>query len=106
MRNFLAVALVIVGLVALSFLVNEYEIFGTRFWGVRQENARREVFEQSQSYVEGKRQELTKYRLEYQTEKDPVAKEAIRRTIIQSMANFDDSKLPTDLYQFLQDIRR
>ena len=105
MKNKLIAILVIIGLFAFTFLANEFEIFGIRFWGVRAENARREVFEQTQSYVEGKRQELTKYRLEYQREKDPIAKEAIRQTIIQSMANFNESKLPTDLQSFLEQLK-
>jgi hypothetical protein len=105
MKSFLTVLAVIVGLFVITFLANEYEIFGIRFWGVRKENARREVFEQTQSYVEGKRQELTKYRLEYIMSKDSTDKQAIKETILQSFANFDDSKLPPDLYQFLHDLK-
>lgn len=105
MKQTLAIIAVVIGLFAFVFLANEFEIFGIRFWGVRVENARREVFEQTQSYVEGKRQELTKYRLEYQREKDPIAREAIRRTIIESMANFDINKLSPDLQNFLEQLK-
>jgi len=106
MKDTLKVIAVIIGFFALIFLANEFEIFGIRFWGVRAENARREVFEQTQSYVEGKRQELTKYRLEYQRTKDSTEKEAIRQTILQSFANFDEKKLPYDLLQFLEEMKR
>ncbi len=84
------------------FLANEFEIFGIKFWGVRKENARREVFEQTQSYVEGKRQDLLRYRLEYYKCKDAQEKEAIRQTIILSFSNFPEEKLTDpDLRQFL-----
>jgi len=106
MKNTLIVIGVIVGLFALTFLANEFEIFGIKFWGVRKENARREVYEQTQSYVEGKRQELTKYRLEYQRTKDITEKEAIRQTILQSFANFDENKLPSDLLDFLHQMKQ
>lgn len=105
MKNVLIVLAIIIGLFGLTFLANEYEIFGIKFWGVRKENAKREVFEQTQSYVEGKRQELTKYRLEYQRTKDPVEKEAIRQTVVTSFANLDYTKLPPDLQSFLNDLK-
>ena len=105
MKNSLIVIGIIISLFAITFLANEFEIFGIRFWGVRKENARREVFEQTQSYVEGKRQELTKYRLEYLKEKDPQAKEAIRQTIILSFSNFDENKLQPDLQTFLYEMK-
>ena len=51
MKNGLLTIGAIIGLFALIFLANEFSIFGVKFWGVRKENARREVFEQTQSYV-------------------------------------------------------
>ena len=105
MKNVLLTIGAIIGLFLLVFAANEFEIFGVKFWGVRKENARREVFEQTQSYVQGKRQEITKYRLEYLKTKDDQEKEAIRQTIVLSFSNFDDSKLPSDLRSFLSDMR-
>jgi len=96
----------LVVIIALNFAFGWVDVGYTKTVGKAKENARREVFEQSQSYVEGKRQELTKYRLEYQRTKDSTEKEAIRQTILQSFANFDEKKLPYDLLQFLQDIKR
>lgn len=104
-KTILATVLIVLGVFAFIFAANEFEIFGTRFWGVRQENAQRQVFEQTQSYVEGKRQELSKLELEYKTEKDPQSKEAIRQSILQRFANFDDTKLDNDQYQFLQTLK-
>jgi hypothetical protein len=91
----------VIGLLALIFLANELEIFGTKFWGVRKENAKREVFEQSQSYVEGKRQELTKYHHEW-INADSADKISIEYTIRSSFANFDENQIQSaDLRDFL-----
>ena len=54
--------LCLVVIIALKFAFGWVDVGYTKTVGKAQENARREVFEQSQSYVEGKRQELTKYR--------------------------------------------
>jgi len=74
------------------------------FFAPMQKNIEREVFENTQSYVEGKRQELVKYRLEYITTKDEDVKAAIKMTIIQSFANFDKSKLDYELRIFLESL--
>lgn len=95
----------IIGLFLLIFLANEFSIFGTKFWGVRKENARREVFEQTQSYVEGKRQELIKLHHEW-NKADADSKIAIEATIRMSFANFDENKIEQpELYSFLKTIK-
>jgi hypothetical protein len=95
----------IIGLFLLIFLANEFEIFGTRFWGVRKENARREVFEQTQSYIEGKRQELIKLHHEW-NKATPEDKIVIEATIRMNFANFDESKIEQpELYLFLKNIK-
>jgi len=105
MKKLLIVIASIVGLFALIFLANEFSIFGTKFWGVRKENAKREVFEQTQSYVEGKRQELIKLHHEWNKASDD-EKIAIEATIRMSFANFDESKIEQpELYSFLKNIK-
>lgn len=89
---------------ALSFIGNAMGLFNIQFWGVKQANAQRNVFEQSQSYVEGKRQEVTKYRLEYMQTKDPQSREAIRQTILMSTANMDLSKLTPEQRDFVESL--
>ena len=95
----------IIVLFILIFAANEFEIFGTKFWGVRKENARREVFEQTQSYVEGKRQELIKLHHEW-NKANADDKIAIEATIRMNFANFDESKIEQpELYSFLKTIK-
>ena len=94
----------IIAIFAMIFLANEFEIFGVRFWGVRKACAQREVFEQSQSYVEGKRQELVKLHHEW-IKADDESKKAIESTIRISFANFDSGKITDpDMNLFLHRI--
>ena len=97
---------ILIGLVLSIFIVNEFEIFGIKFWGIRKANAEREVFEQTQSYVEGKRQELIKYHHEW-VSADKDSKKTIEATIRMSFANFDEKKLVDfpELYDFLKKIK-
>ena len=88
------------------FLANEFEIFGIKFWGVCKENARREVFEQTQSYVEGKRQELINF-ITNGLVLIKILKLSIESTIRMSFANFDENKIQdTQLYDFLKQIKQ
>ena len=91
-------------LFAIGFGARYLWILSYKFFAPMEQNVRREVFENTQSYVEWKRQELTKYRLEYLTTKDEDVKAAIRMTIVQSFANFDQSKLSYELRTFLNNL--
>jgi len=95
----------LVVMIGLNFMFGWVNVGYTKTVGKAQQNAERTVYEESQSYVEGKRQEINKYRLEYKREKDPQAKEAIRQTILQSVANFDLEKLSGDDYSFIQELK-
>ncbi|MDD5738495.1 MAG: hypothetical protein PHY72_01005 [Candidatus Pacebacteria bacterium] len=66
----------------------------------------RQVFEESQSYVQGKIQDLSKYHNEYQKTDDIAAKEAIKQLIIQQFAQFDSNKVvDVNLRKFLISMR-
>lgn len=104
MKRFAKIVLGILVFLLLIFGANELEIFGTRFWGVRKADAKREVFEQSQSYVEGKRQELVKYHHEWMLADDK-DKKAIESTIRLAFANFEIEQIKDqELYNFLRRI--
>ena len=77
-----------------------------KFWQPKTENVRREVFENTQSYVESKRQDLTKYRLEYLRDTSATDRQALKMTIVQEFANFDESKLTEpQLREFLRQMK-
>jgi hypothetical protein len=64
----------------------------TKTVGKAQQNANREVFEQTQSYVEGKRQDLTKNYVEWKKAND-ADKKTIEFYVQHTFANFDKTKL-------------
>ena len=100
-----AVIGVIVVIMLLSLTFGWFGVGYTKTVGKAQQNANRTVFEETQSYVEGKRQFLNKEREEYKREKDPQSKEAIRQSILHEMANFDLNKLSNDDYAFIQELK-
>ena len=87
-------------IVAATFFFGGLGLFTTKTFGVASQNARREVFEQSQSYVEGKRQDLIRWKLQYETA-DSLGKKALKYTILTSMANVDKSKFEPSLRSFI-----
>ena len=96
------VLLVIIGLVGFNFLGNDYGLFSYGFFAPKMENVRRKTLENTQSYVQGKIQDLSNYKLQMDTTKDPVNKEAIRAVIRSQFANFDINSCPEELKPFLQ----
>jgi hypothetical protein len=76
-----------------------------KFFAPKKENIRREVFEETQSYVHGKIQDLAKYREEYYRSTDD-GKEALKATIIMRFAEFDETQIRSpELRQFLKETR-
>jgi len=85
------VLLIIAGL-AIPFLIGLYYLGIFKFFAPKTENVRREVFENTKSYMHGVQQDLGKYYLEYQ-KADTKDKEAIRITIQMRFAEVDVDKL-------------
>lgn len=92
--------LVIGGLVGLSYGFGWIGVHQTKTIFKAKENAKREVFEQTQSYVEGKRQEALKFYKEYKNA-DIAERPAIEEMVSHSFANFDEQKLTEPLRSFV-----
>lgn len=86
--------LVFGGLIGLSYGFGWIGVHLTKTIYKAKENAKREVFEQTQSYVEGKRQSALKYYQEYQ-KADESQKQGLKSIISQDFANFDEDKYLT-----------
>jgi hypothetical protein len=92
MKRVLYVFLGIVAVCGLVFGAECLDIVNFGFFAPKYENVHRKVFEQTQSYVEGKRQDLTKYYDEWRRS-DKEGKEALRSIVIEDFANFDTTLL-------------
>ena len=95
----------IVLLIALDFGFGFLGVFKTKTVGKAQQNVQREVFEQTQSYVEGKRQIALKYYKEY-LQADDDSKKALKSIVSQDFANFDEDKYLTgELRNFIHNCK-
>ncbi len=91
-------------LIGLSYAFGWIGVHQTKTIGKAQQNAERTVFEGTQSYVEGKRQEALKCYKEYQSATEE-EKESIKEIVSLSFANFDEKKLPSKLRKFVEDCK-
>lgn len=104
MKNAFFSIIGVILLIAAIFGMETASIAWKKHFAPQHENVRREVFLQTRSYNEAKLQELSKYRLEYLKAKakgDIVTTGAIRSTIQHTFAEYDNSKLPPQLEDFL-----
>jgi len=95
----------IVGFVVLMFGLQYLGVINYRFFEPKREQARREVFKQTQSYTDAKLQELSKYQYEY-TKADADGKLAIKAVVRHSVAGYDETQLPLDLLYFVQECKK
>lgn len=82
---------------------SRYIKWGWEMRGVSEEG-RRETFEQTKSYLEGKKQDLIRYRLQYLEAGTQVEKQAIASTVRMMFADYDNPKLEPELQSFLDSI--
>lgn len=111
MRNgfliFLGFIVLIILMLGLTLGFGWFGVYQTKTVGKAQQNAERVVFEQTQSYVQGKRQELIKLHHEWMNA-DKDSKLSLESTIRMNFANFDEDKYLEDfpdLQTFLKKIK-
>lgn len=97
--------LVIGGGIGLSYAFGWIGVHQTKTIFKAKEDAKRQVFEQTQSYVEGKRQAALKYYKEYQQANES-QKQGLKSIISQDFANFDENKYLTgELRNFIHNCK-
>ena len=101
--TFIAIPILLFGL---SFIGNAVGLFNLEFWGTKVENAHRNIFEESKSHVHGTIQNISRLRMEYKTTPNEGHRAALREMILTEVAPFDKTKLPDDLYRFVQELER
>lgn len=83
-------------LVALSFGTGMLDGVYTKTVGKYKQNAKREVFEETNSFTKAKRQEAIKYYKEWRLAETEEEKKAIEITVSMSLADFNEDKYITD----------
>jgi hypothetical protein len=99
--SFGTLAAVIVAVIVFSVLV--FGLYG--FFQPRYVEVQYQTFKQSQSYNEGMVQQLAAYRVQYHAAISQGEKDAIRSTVLEQFASYNESNLPTDLSKFLNQMK-
>jgi len=98
----------IVGIIILLLLItvglNAVGLINFKLFAPAFEDVRRDVFENTKSYNEGKEQDLLRYRLQY-LKANEEEKQALRSTIMLMFADYDESKLDPVLQEFLKTMK-
>lgn len=90
------VFLILVAFYVLGFFATGGSLAIYRFWAPKIEDARREVFEQTQSYVQGKNTYISRLRLQYEFTKGG-QRESLRRLVLSEAATIAEENLtPTN----------
>lgn len=88
-----------------AWVVQGSEFFMYRWFAPREEQVRRETFEQSKAFNQGMIQELQNMQFEY-VQADAAHQQALGAIILHRAADYDTAKLPADLRQFIDNLRR
>lgn len=104
MKAFFTAILVVIAVLSIGFWLQYVWLINYSFFAPKYEAVRRDVYEQTPSYTEGKKQELLKYMLEYKRAKTENEKGAIKFTIQHEMSTVDTSKFDYDLQSFLNSL--
>jgi len=101
------IILSVIAAIILAVLAFSLELGGlswAKYFGPKRAAIRREIFKETKSYNEAKMQDLLKYRMEYMNAEDD-EKETLAFTIRHMFADYDESKLPEELADFLKEIK-
>lgn len=79
-------------LLALIIGLQYLDLVNFSFFAPKYQNVQRNVFENTQSYTEGKRQDLVKYYHEWLTA-DKTGREGLKSIVLDDFSNCDTSKL-------------
>lgn len=93
-------------LATISFSSEMLRLKMKRFFGVKEENVEREVWEETNSRVRGVTQEVGKRLREYNDTESEVEKKAIANNLAKSYPNFDPAKInDKKLRMFFEDCK-
>ena len=94
--------LVILGI---TWIAQGNDFFMYKVFAPKYEATRREVFKQSQAYNDGMATELESMQVDYM-KAQPENKAALASIILHRVSNYDQTKLPVDLRNFIDGLKR
>ena len=108
MRSFKIIVPAVGGTIFLWLMLNLFiggGLLHWKFWSAQYRDAQTEIFQQSQSYVQGKITHITRLQLDYQSaEEGSTRHQALRRTILTEAATVDNNDLPEHLQIFIDEL--
>lgn len=99
---------VILSLMTLLIVVQAGKLAGLwnyTFWQPKYEDAKREVFTHTTSFVQGMTQDFNAAKLQYHTTQDEDVKNAIRSMVLHRAGQIDNSLLPLDLETWIKELK-
>jgi hypothetical protein len=106
MKAFLVTVACLAGFLGLIWILLGNGFFMYKVFAPKYADAQRNVFENSQSYVQGKADYLLSLQHDYEDATVGTPHRAgIRRMILEQAATVDNSKLPSDLRSFIGDLK-
>ncbi len=100
-----AAILGLVAILALTWIVQGNQFFLYQYFAPKQAAVERQVFENTKSYNQGMIQELQNMMFDY-AKATPEQKPLMAGLILRRSADYDVEKLPYDLRNFINDLRR
>ncbi len=99
-----AFVLLVLSCVVIGQVGHAVGLWDVSFWGSKRAHAERKVFVNTNSYVQGKADYLSRLRLAYKSSDSPSQKAALKEIILSEAANVDRNKLPGDLRMFISSL--
>jgi len=104
MKYLAIILLSLAGTIGLIWILQGSDFFLYKTFAPKYEAVRRDTFEQSKAYNQGMVQELQNMQFQY-VQADKEHKAALAAIILHRAADYDQDKLPPDLYSFIQGLR-
>ena len=90
---------------AIPWVIQGNDFFLYKVFAPQYESVRRDTFEQSKSFNQGMIQELQNMQFEY-VKADNAHQSALSSIILHRVADYDETKLPSDLRRFISQLRQ
>ena len=104
MKTFFSLIGVLIGVLVLSFAMNGLGLVNLKFWGVKYENARTEIFQESKAYKHGTIRDVNNLCNEALKLDAGSHRDALKATIKHRIAAFDQAQLPPHVQKCLNQI--